>query len=590
MVEAGTDIIKVIEESIKGDFYKQFSNDGNRFVAWYLKTIYSLSDDDVINYVTDGKDDKQIDAIYVDDENESIHIIQGKHYPNRPISSEPLMECLSAVHQLTDLESLEERANQKLKNNLLSLNDGLNDGYKVIMEFITTGIIPENVMKEAMSIQTKISEIQDITAEMQVVDVPELALRYDQALGKNDSEINQIVQLTAGKYMSMNISGVNVIVATIPLSECVRFDGIRDGRLFKKNVRQSLGSNNKVNKSMARSISNAPEDFFFMHNGITAICSKMELNPDNNTVLLKGLSIVNGCQSMSTFFNNKMKIQNRSEACVLFRFYEIDNDDKADAITKATNSQSAVKPRDLRSIDPNVIKLKNKYEAAYPGAYLLTKRGEVEPKNCDENGTIDIVGLGKTMMSWYLQRPNIAYSEAKIFDVYFDQIFGRRRMNDNTPENVHSLIQFYKMVWNKWDDKKNPLSIDTTLFQKPRYVVYHHIYAISIFVGQSNESSLVPEPSKALNVLNESGLMSIVIQKTASALNKAYRKAKLRAERKDKAFIVDNWVKNNQCLEDITEAIIDIIQDDLAEAEPKGFTTKLALSDNDFEQKWDGKD
>lgn len=49
MVEAGTDIIKVIEESIKGDFYKQFSNDGNRFVAWYLKTIYSLSDDDVVN-------------------------------------------------------------------------------------------------------------------------------------------------------------------------------------------------------------------------------------------------------------------------------------------------------------------------------------------------------------------------------------------------------------------------------------------------------------------------------------------------------------------------------------------------------------
>lgn len=590
MNDSSTDIIKVIEDSIKEDFYKQFANDGNRFVAWYLKTIYSIPESDVERYLTDGKDDKQIDAIFVDDETELIHIIQGKYYTGRQITSEPLMECLSAVNQLTDLESLEERANQKLKNNLLALNDGLNDGYKVIMEFITTGIIPENVKKEAESIQSKISDIQDLDAELQIIDIPEMALRYDEALGKNESEIDQLVHLVAGDYLKMNISGVNVVIASIPLNECVRFEGIQDGRLFKKNVRQSLGSNNKVNKNMAKSITDAPEDFFFMHNGITAICTKMILNEKENTLMLNGLSIINGCQSMTTFFNNKMKIQSRSNACVLFRFYEIRDDTKADAITKATNSQSAVKPRDLRSIDPNIIKLKNRYESKYPGAYLLTKRGECEPRGCKKGETIDIVGLGKTMMSWYVQRPNIAYSESKIFDAYFDTIFGRKRLNDNTPDNIHALILLYKLVWEKWEDKNNPLNIDKTLFLKPRYMVYHHIYAISVFVGLSNESSLVPKPSTAWDLLESSGLLNTVVRKSANALNKAYKKAKARADRKEKAFLVENWMKNNDSWGDISEAIIDIIEDDLADDAPKEYSKKLAMPEESFEPRWEAKD
>ena len=62
------------------------------------------------------------------------------------------------------------------------------------------------------------------------------------------------------------------------LAECVKIPGIADGRLFRKNVRQSLGLSNKVNKGLKQTIqSETPQYFFLFHNGITALCETLTL-------------------------------------------------------------------------------------------------------------------------------------------------------------------------------------------------------------------------------------------------------------------------------------------------------------------------
>ena len=50
--------------------------------------------------ITDGPDDKQIDAIVVDDENSTVYIIQGKFINSDSIDAEPLREVLSSWIQL----------------------------------------------------------------------------------------------------------------------------------------------------------------------------------------------------------------------------------------------------------------------------------------------------------------------------------------------------------------------------------------------------------------------------------------------------------------------------------------------------------
>ena len=93
-----------------------------------------------------------------------------------------------------------------------------------------------------------------------------------------------------------------MLIAALPLKECVKLPGIKDGTLFQKNVRQSLGTSNVVNKGIRSTIlGDKRSDFFFFHNGVTALCNKMTL--DGDVLSLWGLSIVNRCQSLNTILS-----------------------------------------------------------------------------------------------------------------------------------------------------------------------------------------------------------------------------------------------------------------------------------------------
>ena len=100
--------------------------------------------------------------------------------------------------------------------------------------------------------------------------------------------------------MELMIDGTKAVIAALSLRDCVKIPGIKDGSLFRKNVRQSLGAGNKVNKGIARTIKNNAGDFFFLHNGITAICSHLSIH--GGILSAKELNVVNGCQSLSTIF------------------------------------------------------------------------------------------------------------------------------------------------------------------------------------------------------------------------------------------------------------------------------------------------
>ena len=61
----------------------------------------------------------------------------------------------------------------------------------------------------------------------------------------------------------------------------------------------------------------------------------------------------------------------------------------------------------------------------YPKGYFVSKRGETPPADRDKTLVVDLSELGKHLISWHSQRPNVAYSETKIFDKYFEQLFKR---------------------------------------------------------------------------------------------------------------------------------------------------------------------
>ena len=369
-----------IKNEIAQTYYVQnFPNEGQRFVAWYVRNIHGQDANQTKYCITDGADDKQIDAIVIDDEQSVAYIIQGKFIETSLVDAEPLREVISSWTQLRDLAKLQENANGKLKQRLSDLATALEDGYDVHFELIVTSNLTEAAHKDLASFQKALAESDDFSASLTLVDPDELQRRYELALEKENPFIKHQLTLEHGKYVAMKLAETSVVIAAIPLKSCLSFPGIKDGALFQKNVRQSLGLSNSVNKQIKATIySDRHRDFFFFHNGITAICSQMNMEGDE--LKMQGLSVVNGCQSLTTILSCSEEVKKLADTYVMFRFYEIPQHDRADKISTSTNSQSTVKPRDLRSNDKRVSGSEEGVRAALPGWGVPQQAGRGCPR------------------------------------------------------------------------------------------------------------------------------------------------------------------------------------------------------------------
>ena len=571
------------------DYYQQnYPNDGQRFVAWYLRNIHLRDPIQARDDITDGSDDKQIDAIFVDDDRATIFVLQGKFIGQPKVDAEPLREVLSAWIQMRDLVRLQEIGNNKLKQKLSEVARALEDEYEVCFELITTSVLTESARLDLATFQKQIAEISardEFPATLMLVDEDEIRRRYDIALERENPSLSHSLDLSVCQTLDVSLAGTQVIIAVVPLSECIKFPGIKDGTLFQKNVRQSLGLNNAVNKGIKNTIySDRHRDFFFFHNGITAICNKIERK--DTTLYLHGVSVVNGCQSLNTILSCSERVKTLTDTSLLFRFYEIPQRDRADKISINTNSQSAVKPRDLRSNDRRVLNLKRSYEQKCPTGYFMTKRGETPPADKDKTLVVDLSELGKHLISWHSQRPNVAYSETRIFDKYFEQLFKR----EYRPENVHALNYWMNRVWRAWT-KDNPLGFNESLLVMRSYAPYHHLYAVSMCFGIANkQSDRVPDPDACLLKAQSAEMVEEIVKIAGASLNMALEAAANESQPANRVFSPQNWIKAKTCLAGINFAIHNYFN--MLPLMPGGKEMKgrldsaLSLEAEDFEYRW----
>ncbi|MCX6673272.1 MAG: AIPR family protein [Methanothrix sp.] len=497
------------------------------------------------------------------------------------VDAEPLREVLSSWVQLKNPVRLQDTCNEKLKPKLLDIKNALDDEYEIDFELITTAELTDTAKEEVKTFQEQLAKDEELPASLHVIGNEELHQKYEEALDKGSSHIDYQIDMESGKYISFNISGTKTVIAALQLKDCLAFPGIKDGSLFRKNVKQSLGLNNKVNKGIKSTIySDRHNDFFFYHNGITAICDKMEL-VDNN-LKLKALNVVNGCQSLTTILACSEKVKELDDTYIMFRFYEIPQRDRADRISILTNFQTAIKPRDLRSNDKSILKMKRSFLQMYPQGYFITKRGENVPADRDRNLVLDMVQMGKYLISWHSQRPNIAYSETKIFDKYFDQLFKR----DYHPEDMHALNFWMGEVTKGWTPE-NPFGLNESLLAMKSYAQYHHLYAISqCFSAASHQKDRVPKPSATYRRAKKMNIIDRVVDIAAICLNFAFQTAVNEQQPPNRVFSPQNWIKTKSCLSGINAAVAMQLMMLIKMPGGKELAESLIIPNEDFEYRW----
>jgi len=149
-------------------------------------------------------------------------------------------------------------------------------------------------------------------------------------------------------------TGQQGFVCLVSINDYFNFICEEDGRLnnyiFEGNVRDYQG-NIEVNQQIRETLEQrGPEDFWWLNNGISIICSRATLS--GKVLSLENPEIVNGLQTSREIYNVFSESSDVEEGKnLLVRIIVPEEELSRDKIIKATNSQTNIPPASLRATD-----------------------------------------------------------------------------------------------------------------------------------------------------------------------------------------------------------------------------------------------
>jgi hypothetical protein len=368
-------------------------------------------------------DDKGVDAIYVDENLETIFVFQCKLVQNatRTLGDTQLKEFAGSLAQFSDPQTIQSISSTTANSELSCLLTTSNVAQLVTDGFAVKGVFVTNIQRDANAI-SYLEGREDI----RLFDKQELTANYI-SVGPTEpvgtSVVFDVFGLDCAQYQ---VEDVKVLFAPLKGNDLIRLDGIASNELFAWNVRGSLGRT-KVNKDIGRSIDDPSEhkNFLLYHNGLTILCQHVELEDDKITI--SHYSVVNGCQSLTSLFDHRAQITD--DLRVLARLIELPPDHRlAEKITHHSNNQNPINARDLQSNSTIQRRLQNEFASIYAGqvSYRI-KRGE--PDQAPQ--MIDNDEAGRLLLAFDLKQPWTCHQTYKILDELHADIFARPEVTAN---------------------------------------------------------------------------------------------------------------------------------------------------------------
>ena len=405
------------------------------FTYLVAQSLFDLTADETIDGIVDGGGDFGIDAVYFDLEDRGeivIRLIQTK-YKTKDLSGRAAFPESGIANMIAAIGTLFDPSAKVV------VNPRLEPKVEEIRSYIKNGTIPKvfaiaanNGAGWTDSAQQRICNAEkdfEKQVEWQHVGASKL---LDVLLARKPIDVDLRLK---GKATVEEFDFRRVLTGRMSVSELARLTGEYGDHLFERNIRKYLGiTGNRVNEAVAETLRNRDQrpNFYFYNNGITLTSTKFRVNAlqgENWTVKVKDLQIVNGGQTARTVQQVAREVEEGtsveegiSTADVLVRLYELGEDDKdyalVDAITLATNSQSPVDLRDLRSNDQRQQELgKSIVELGY--AYR-TKR-EDRPLSSNEFTSATVA---EAVLAVWRKLPHQArFRRREHFGVLYEKIF-----------------------------------------------------------------------------------------------------------------------------------------------------------------------
>src|SRR3546814_879278 len=184
------------------------------------------------------------------------------------------------------------------------------------------------------------------------------------------------------------------------------------------------------------------------------LTEEAELGEDSLTI--NGYTVVNGCQSLTTLFENRAKITD--ELRLLARVIQLQpGSELAAKITRHSNNQNSISARDLQSNSTMQRRLQAEFCSVFAGLFgYEIKRGEV----VNSRHVITNEEAARHLLAFDLQQPWACHQTYRLFDELHSEIFGRKEVNAS---RVATLSVLFDAVLETLPELQNKLVASYTL-------------------------------------------------------------------------------------------------------------------------------
>lgn len=484
------------------------SNKSLGFLHLVLEQFFPNKVGDFSDIITDGSNDRGIDAIEIIGNNEQaeIYIFQSKYRESisttdKTINETEILKIITFLHEVFDKSIiLTTHCNIQLREAIHRIWDlhekGVFCNYRVVLCSNDQGISPaaQNIIEStSTNLPNVIFEyygaselLRDFGAKGHGIETGQLQVMGKEILERIDGDIRGVIASIDAR------SFVDLITTT---------DGQSVKRhLFNDNLRIFLGESGGFNGAIIAAASSQDSHlFWYLNNGITITCRDYSFNKGhaNPKIRLDDFQIVNGAQTSHSLLIAANNSPESLENVVLtVRVYATRRKDIIERVAVATNSQARIQSRDLKSNHPTLKKL----EMAFldRGYYFERKRNMHSDQ--DQKQRIDALKLGQIIMSYYLREPDRARTDSdSIFDTQFNRIFNEQHNVDE----LCKLFEIYQNIEDMRDAYTNNFGKNIEAGGDHMYLIYGNwfiLYAIRLLVA--SYGNRLPSPDQYRNLID----------------------------------------------------------------------------------------
>lgn len=462
----------------------EYQNDSVAFIHWYLSQYYKFSEQDISEAIIDGSDDVGIDAILLDESNNSLTVMQFK-FPskenniNLEIDQASVLKAWNGFQTLISNDITYEGTNSRFEEFKNQIKDAFISHFRICFISYNKGVIANRKTIDNYSESFR----KDTGSEIEIIYHDKSAI-YN-IFEKQNRNNNVVIKL---KYKQMQ-SAYNVITRNID-SHVGFVNGIdlvkaieeKISTIFDENIRLYEFTSN-VNNGINRTATSTDQSdmFYFYNNGVVFICDQATNSPPSSVIELQGASVVNGCQTLNVLYNAYKKDRLNPQVCLLVRIIVINDYDERMRITEYLNSQTPIRDSYFIANHPSIRELQK--QLLENGYFLERQVNEYKfriscGEKIEENKILQLERIMQYYVGYWDNKSSSIAKRGK--NALFDKNKIEELLRDISAEKVIEAVNVYDKIsavltmYRKM--RRNKSKNEFAVYMKiPENIMYNHL-------------------------------------------------------------------------------------------------------------------